>query len=245
MHETPRGSLCVPARRISAPPSRNEAREAARVPQAEPVCAAAKAQKTTMKQPSISFLPILPPRGVFFRTRRGARRFWFICGYSWLQYSTFSRTRQAIFAEFEEIFFAVTCRKYGTLHKPLSAPLGGLLIFPLRAKERKKESLFLNLNLNLNLNLYLYIGALHALRTALHSVTHGVTQRYARRYTALHSVTHGVTHDVTQRYIGRYIGAAPCAQVAPCRCGGAPPPALPLRERKRERDSYSFSLSVS
>lgn len=143
-----------------------------------------------MKQPSISFLPILPPRGVFFRTRRGARRFWFICGYSWLQYSTFSRTRQAIFAEFEEIFFAVTCRKYGTLHKPLSAPLGGLLIFPLRAKERKKESLFLNLNLNLNLNLYLYIGALHALRTALHSVTHGVTQRYTRRYTALHRALH-------------------------------------------------------
>ena len=181
-----------------------------------------------MKQPSISFLPILPPRGVFFRTRRGARRFWFICGYSWLQYSTLSRTRQAIFAEFEEIFFAVTCRKYGTLHKPLSAPLGGLLIFPLRAKERKKESLFLNLNLNLNLNLYLYIGALHALRTALHSVTHGVTQRYARRYTALRTALHSVTHGVTQRYIGRYTALHRALHRRCAMRAGRP---LPLRRR--------------
>ena len=54
-----------------------------------------------------------------------------------------------------------------------------LLIFPLCAKERKKENLYLNLNLNL----YLYLGALHALHTALHSVTSGVTValHHARR----------------------------------------------------------------
>ena len=131
------------------------------------------------------------PRRVFPERAVGRVGFFrFVCGYLCLQYSTFLRTRQAIFAAFEENYFAVTCRKYGRIAQAAFGTIGVLLIFPLRAKEREKENLFLNLNLNLNLNLYLYLGALHALHTALHSVTSGVTQRYIARYTVLHRALH-------------------------------------------------------
>lgn len=110
---------------------------------------------------------------------------------------------------------------------------GGLLIFPLRAKERKKESLFLNLNLNLNLNLYLYIGALHALRTALHSVTHGVTQRYIGRYTALHRALHSVTSGVTSAL--RHARRSPLAAAAR---------RLPISLCAKEREKEILTLSL-